>query len=603
MKNKNFKQDLYWALKSVAWMKGITQKPTGSQVEQLTELFLLSDEYVSFLRDYGRLNFYDVNIYGVYSKGDYESLKDICSMWNEIGFPIEELFIPIEYRENGWLSVQVVKDLPGLFKNGQIVQFPLEDIDNFERGVVAANSFYEYVAGRIKEAQARQFSFQVFKEIVSDFDDKYAYSHTTGGSKPKGHVWRPYRFCVRDVVLGVVASEYDRANSIVNVGTFITYDTHIHRPDEGAIALLLFLISEAFMYGGKLEVRFNQDVEGRYIINKGTLERLHKNKIPDKIIDKLILDSYTSKPLLEKMLSRRLTEEEYSRYSKRIINCCLKQGNIPASVRRLSARFDIFLSQRDRLISEECKQLYLALTAFDESFSTLITNLNNKGVLSTVRTCFLVNKGVWSRDEMEMIVRSSAFPSAVLEGTKQVEYNQTHKQCVNDVVGPLLASIFERKLQQVEYVNDEGITFELEDDKVNLNSTYISAVYGKVYLSEVELNLPWLDLEVFQPINISPAQAVYVLIRPRLPEEYNLFFSRDLSNAVNFKNQLAQEPQIDALISILVSSDFRDSPMSDVYLVMARNSGIPIVIAPESLLDLQTEAMHKLEQSYLIRNE
>jgi len=50
----------------------------------------------------------------------------------------------------------------------------------------------------------------------------FNYDHKKGGRLPRSHLWRPYRFCVQDVILGIVVLRHDRRYNRLEVDVFLT---------------------------------------------------------------------------------------------------------------------------------------------------------------------------------------------------------------------------------------------------------------------------------------------------------------------------------------------------------------------------------------------
>jgi len=78
----------------------------------------------------------------------------------------------------------------------------------------------------------------------------FQYDHEKGGQLPRNHVWRPYRFCVQDIILGITVIRHDRKYNRLEADVFLTAQIPEYEPDSGCRALALILLSDAYKSGG-----------------------------------------------------------------------------------------------------------------------------------------------------------------------------------------------------------------------------------------------------------------------------------------------------------------------------------------------------------------
>src|SRR3990172_2391199 len=97
-----------------------------------------------------------------------------------------------------------------------------------------------------------------FEEHVREFDSKYL----SKGEIPKDYGFRPYRFCVRDAVLGLAVVKYGRREDLLVVDVCLTADPPQFPPHSGTKIVMISLLCEAFKCGAKLEIKFTENVEG-----------------------------------------------------------------------------------------------------------------------------------------------------------------------------------------------------------------------------------------------------------------------------------------------------------------------------------------------------
>lgn len=74
--------------------------------------------------------------------------------------------------------------------------------------------------------------------------------------------WRPYRFCVQDILLGATVVRHAREYKCLEVDVFLMAEVPQYEAASGVHALAVFLLSEAYKCGGSIEIRFTEFVEG-----------------------------------------------------------------------------------------------------------------------------------------------------------------------------------------------------------------------------------------------------------------------------------------------------------------------------------------------------
>ena len=107
------------------------------------------------------------------------------------------------------------------------------------------------------EAQI-DYGFEIYKKHVKRFGEAYLSKNKT----PRNHVWRPYRFATRDVVIGNVVVRHSQGDNLLEVDVCLTHTPDIFEDYEAERVMLTFLLAEAFKCGGSIEIRFTKEVEG-----------------------------------------------------------------------------------------------------------------------------------------------------------------------------------------------------------------------------------------------------------------------------------------------------------------------------------------------------
>ena len=226
---------------------------------------------------------------------------------------------------------------------GSVLEFLVSESDNKPQSKKSYPSFNDYCWQRLNrppdwEAIARR----TLTKHITTFQSKYGYGHQGEGKLPRNHVWRPYRFCVQDVVFGSTVVRHSREFNCLEVDVFLTAEVLSYDPLAGALALTRFLLSEAWKCGGTMEIRFNNVVEG---------------------------------------------------------------GNVPTALRKLAERYGIQLS-KNRLKPEEAKTLYAAFTGFSALALERLKVLEAAGRITVAQACYLVHQNLWTVAQVEFLLSS-----------------------------------------------------------------------------------------------------------------------------------------------------------------------------------------------------
>lgn len=271
------------------------------------------------------------------------------------------------------------------------------------------------------------FAFDRFDEHVKRYDRHYRSKNRIA----KNHVWRPYRFCVRDAVLALTVVRHHRKDNLLEVDLFLTTDIPQFERHSGAKIATLFLLSEAYKCGGTMEIRFTETVW-------------------------------------------------HGRVSEQLFDLAFDYGV------ELKHVFD------GHITPSESRELYLALTGFSEEARAKLRRLASEDRLSIERACFMVHHGLWSLEEIETIILSSKRPERVLLGSSLPEQRRLY---MNDLVHArlaLLGSFLERKLAFRERETEEGAV-ELEGDEKHFKTSFDPELFAKVHQAEEPLPIPWIN--------------------------------------------------------------------------------------------------------------
>lgn len=461
---------------------------------------------------------------------------------SHIGAP--KNLIPIEDIGEGCFACLVVSDEKYPFS--PVVGYDIENPTPLADLPKLSNCFSDYLFTRLNtlipednqspEDDEITQAWSVFEKHILKYHKDHQYDHATGGKLPRNHEWRPYRYCIQDVLFGVVVVQHLREANCLNVDVFLTAEIPEYGPLAGAKALASFLLSEAYKCGGTMEIRFTNEVEN---------------------------------------------------------------GKVPQELQLLAEQYDVVFEQDKlgRISPAEAKALYAAVTDFSPPLQEKINQLEKAGRVKMARACYVVNHGVWTKEQVEMIVLGSEFPDSVLGGMSQPDQWVRYQHDLLHARAALLTGMFERLLEQ-RIQEQDGIDFDLEDDRRHLEVTFDGEQYTKRYLSQDPMPLPsgWLH-GVDGEREIPERTPFHVLIRARDVADLHWHLSRDIQQAINLHQQTG-EPAF-----ILLPNDFYSltQDIKDKAVVLAQSGQVGLLICPDSVLAFDAEAAQKLARSRVLR--
>jgi hypothetical protein len=386
------------------------------------------------------------------------------------------------------------------------------------------------------EREYRETGFQRMKAHVRRFDEEYL----KVGKLPRNHVWRPYRFCVQDVVIGLVVVCHSLENNCLEVDVCLTSDVPEYEPGSGARMTGAFLLSEAYKCGGTMEIRFSEYVEG---------------------------------------------------------------GRVPAALCRLARDLGVELNHvaDGRITPSESRHFYMALTGFSPALHDRIIALSRQRRLSEERACYVVHHGVWTCPEVELIVFGSHRPDSIFSGDTLPEQRHLYMQDILHARAAILGGFLDRKLAKRDRVEGD-VAIDLEDDTRRLDIMFDPVFYAKVYQCDEDMPVPWLK-DQSQGQEIVPAgHRLIALVRARDASDFNLHFQQDMKVASELVESLRQQ-SVPARIFILTSCDFEQSSLDvrDRLLATARARGVGVMVCPETITSLDTDASRRLASSRILR--
>ncbi len=364
-----------------------------------------------------------------------------------------------------------------------------------------------------------------------------SYEHG-GGKLPRHHVWRTYRLMFRGEVLAATAIQHSKWHNCLNVDGFITAGTGDDEHRVWTRAAVLFLLSDAFKSGGTMQLRFMPSV------NRGS--------VPDAMVE----------------LARSYGIE--------------------------------FANANQGIVSpHESIQLYLELSEFSPQAKQRIEQLNDSGLLSIPRACYLLHHQIWSRDELEQLLISGPYPDLILG--KRVEplfrhldhYARQHMR--HAIMGGMLGRVLRYREQ-----SDQGNRVRCEEgDQWHWDSTYDATMNAVIFQSmeSIPLMPPSWAVDNEWP-EMKPNTRLVAILRAASASKLVLQLSDDLQVAAKRKIDAADET-----LAIVVPFDYWTlaSSVREEIQRRLKSANIYLAVCPDSISGLDAEVRKRLSQSAAVR--
>ncbi|MCF6147705.1 MAG: SMI1/KNR4 family protein [Candidatus Kuenenia sp.] len=369
----------------------------------------------------------------------------------------------------------------------------------------------------------------------------FRYDHQAGGQLPRSHKWRPYRFCVQDVILGITAVRHDKLYNRHEVDLFLTAEIPEYEADSGCRALALIILSDAYKSGGSMEVRFTKNVEG---------------------------------------------------------------GRIPFELHTLAKRLGIDFTHISEggITPKESKELYLALSEFNQELREKIIMMDESGKLSAMSVAYAVHRGVWTQQEIESLIFSSSHPESLLKGSFTPEAWHLFYYDLVCCRTALMGGYLDRKLKSREY-DEQNVIMELEDDERELEIIFDPEVCAKIYHfdnTDGTIIVPWLYQEG-STLEIKPGECLKVLPRAYDFDDIELRWCDDLKQAHEL--QLKTRLNHSGPVCIMYPADFKRLAPETIASISGEfnDKEIKLIICPDFINQLDQEVVRRMESVRIMR--
>lgn len=378
-------------------------------------------------------------------------------------------------------------------------------------------------------------AFDVYIDHVGRFEERY----TSGGILPGKQVWRPYRFATRDVIVGMSVIKHNSKGNFLEVDVCLVHTPDVFEFYEGTRVMLSFLLSEAFKCGGTMGIKFSENVEG--------------GRVPGEICDYAVIHGIK-----------------------------LNNHNVFKGI----------------LTPADSRKLYLAVTKLSPEAITKVMALAVEKKFSPERACYMIQNGIWSLQQAEILLLGAKWPDDVLLGSYPPELRHLHLQCLNEARMAVLGGFLDIKLKTRKLDTSGEDLVDLEGDEVQLGMRFNPTFFASEYVTEESIQFPWL-VET-KPRKLGKGKKLSVLLRPRDKAEIAVSYKDDLKAAV-----LALESSTKLVTMILYPHDYFGLPEKQRGKIedSAREAKVHIGVCPETLASISKDATAKLEQSRILRME
>ena len=388
-------------------------------------------------------------------------------------------------------------------------------------------------------------AFDHARKVYREHVGKYEEKFGLRNSTSGPKEWQPFRICTRDMVLAMIVLRKDVRNNAIEVDTCIIENIPQIEDHFSTMVALSVMISEAFQRVTKMEIRFTKNVE--------------RQRVPLRICE----------------------------YARKV---GLKLKHVADGI----------------LLPSEVRLLYLSITELSRLARSKAIALHESREISVERICFMVQNGIWTKEEMESILLGHPNPASLLLGRFTVEYRVPF--LIDGMYARLaiLGGAVDRIMRSI-FVGDESYRETLENDR-EVSIHYDGRHHMKIYrCMDEEIKLPWRvwDLEDY-PV-ISRGDMAFVRLLPRSKNEMQLLMSSDIRDYSNeiiaFSSNMAMRCRSFINHFFVVTSDFQDMDIEERKKIsdQAREKHFRILIFPHSVKFLDEQGLNKMTMSRRLR--
>lgn len=502
------------------------------------------DDFRDYLLRFGRISAKGLGLFG-FEKDPHHPrhINNLIQPLSKLSIDFPIGLIPLEDHGAGFLTCLNCSPSKKIEPLNDVAIWDFNSEEENKKISVIANSFNEFLFQKLYQVKYFELSYQCLRAHVKEFDENY-YIHTKEDRNlPRNHIYRPYRFCIQDIVFGFVVICHERQTGRELVDVFLTATIPEYEPDTGVKALSLMILSDAFRCGGIMEIQFTPKVEG---------------------------------------------------------------GRIPLELVQLAEKNGITFSKKEQglIISKEAKQLYSILTGFSPEIANRIKNLDELGIISSPSIAYAINRGIWDRCEIEVMLQTHSNPGKFLNSIFYPEHRIPYWSDFLIGRNILMAGSFERQLKtRFHSIGQNEIHLE-DDDRLivrTIHSDSFSITYSTL---EEDIQLTLLDrydleLEATQKvIEINKNRPFTILYRGRDALDLQANLLNDLENFIKLQNK-----KVIGLLITMVPKDFLLLPVEFRKKISKfTKNKIELMVARDFTQTMDSEVIGKINMSRGLRS-
>lgn len=363
---------------------------------------------------------------------------------------------------------------------------------------------------------------------------------TQKNKSPRAKDWRPQRFATRDQLIGFLTLRHQYEKNIIEVDVFLTMDPPWLEGYSGTKMAALFVLCDAYRCGSTMGIQFTKNVEG---------------------------------------------------------------GTIPINIIAIADTLGVELKNIDKgfITPKESRMLFLALTGFSVEATKRIKELSISNLVAPERICYLVHHGIWTLEEMESILLGCDYPEMVLNGKVDILDSLLYLDSFSRARTSVMGGFLDQKLKLKEVY--EGETFmDVEANDRNFNVSFDSRYFAKVYRTEEETPIPWVENK--QNWIVQKGERLVVALRGYEWPDLNNNLQRDLEMCrqmiKNYKDDITTN------FFIMLPKDVfyvSFSSYFETYVSELEKIGVYVMMAPKLLTEFDDDVLKKVQQMGLVRHD
>lgn len=377
-------------------------------------------------------------------------------------------------------------------------------------------------------------------EVYKKRVNDFDYQFTQRKKQPRERDWRPLRFAIRDYVIGFLVLRHQSKENIIEVDVFMTTDPEWLQGYSGTRMAALSILCDGYKCGSTIGIKFTKNVENGFI------------------------------PLALHTMADDLGVE----------------------LKHITEGF---------ITPKESRMLFLALTGFSTEATKRIMELSVLNLITPERICYLVHHGIWTLEEMESILLGCHCPELILNGKANIEDYLFYADVLFRTRTVMMGGFLDRKMLLKEvYEGEEFVDVEANDRDLNIN--FDSRYFAKVYTTNEDTPVPWVDGK--ENWIIPKGERIVVAIRGYDWPDLHNNLQRDVEMCKQLFKSYADD--IPTSLFVMVPRDVENSTQTEYmkkYVSELEEIGVFLMVCPYLLADIDQKVQEKLQKIQLVRHD